>query len=62
MLRPDPRGMSVDVADEGLLAAVHDLDRPVRVQGEQRSVELHGEVLAPTERPADSREMDPHLL
>ena len=62
MLGPDTRRMSVDVADERLLAAVDDLDGPVRVQCEQRPVDLHGQVLAAPEGAADTRKMDPHLL
>ena len=62
VLGPDPRGMAVDVADERLLAVVDDLHRSVGAQREQRRVDLHGEVLAPAERAADAREVDPHLL
>ena len=51
----------MDVTDEGLFAAVHDLDGPIRVQREHRSVDLHGQVLASPERAADAAKMDPHL-
>ena len=62
VLRPDPRGMAVDVADERLLAVVDDLHRPVRAQSEQRGVDLHREVLAAAEGAADAGEVDPHLV
>jgi hypothetical protein len=54
--------MAVDVADEGLLAVVDDFHGAVRVQGEQRAVDLHRQVLPPTERAAHTREVDSHLL
>jgi hypothetical protein len=54
--------MPVDVPDERLLARVHDFHRPVRVQGEERAVDLHREVLAPAEGAADAGEVDPNLL
>ena len=54
--------MAVHVAGERLLAAVHDLDRAARVEGEHRAVDLHGEVLTAAERAADPGEMDAHLL
>ena len=56
------RGVAVDVPEERLLAAVHELHGPVRVQGEQAGVDLHREILARTERPSDARERDPHAL
>ena len=62
VLGPDLRGMPVDVADEGLLAVVDDLDRTVRVQREQRAVDLHRQVLAAAERTSHAREVDAHLL
>ena len=46
VLGPDLRRVPVDVADKRLLAAVDDLHGPVRVQREQRAVDLHREVLA----------------
>ena len=52
----------MDMADERLLAVVDDLHRAVRVQREQRRVDLHREVLAPAERAADPGEVDAHLL
>ena len=60
VLHPDPRRVAVDVADERLLAVVDELHRPVRVQGEHRAVDLHREVLAPAERPADAGQVDAH--
>ena len=62
VLAPHPRGVPVDMADERLLAVVDDLHRPARVEREQSAVQLHREVLAPAERAADPREVDPHLL
>ena len=55
-------GMAVDVAGERLLAVVDDLHRPVRVQREQRGVDLHRDVLAAAERAADAGEVDAHPL
>ena len=54
--------MPVHVAGERLLAVVDDLHGPVRVQREQRAVDLHRQVLAAAERAADAGEMDAHLL
>ena len=62
VLGPDLRGVAVHVADERLLAAVDHLHRTVRVQREQRAVDLHREVLAPAERAADAGEVDAHAL
>ncbi len=62
VLGPDLRRVAVHVADERLLAAVDELDRPVRVQREHRAVDLHRQVLAPAERPAHAAEVEPHLL
>ena len=58
VLAPDPRRVPVHVAGERLLAVVDDLHRPVRVQREQRAVDLHREVLAAAERAADAGEVD----
>ena len=52
--------MTVDVAEEGLLPVVDDLHRPLRVQREHGAVDLHGEILPPAERAADTREVDAH--
>ena len=60
--RPDPRRVAVDVAGERLLAVVDDLHRAVRVQREQRGVDLHRDVLAAAERAADAGEVDAHPL
>ena len=62
VLGPDLRGMPVDVADERLLAVVDDLHRPVRVQCQQRTVQLHRQVLTAAERAADTGEVDADLL
>ena len=62
VLAPDPRRVPVHVAGERLLAVVDDLHRAVRVQREQRAVDLHREVLAAAERAADAGEVDAHLL
>ena len=62
VLAPDPGGMPVDVADEGLLAVVDDLDGAARAQREQRAVDLHREILAATECAADAAQVDPHHL
>ncbi len=62
MLGPDLRRMAVDVADERLLAVVDDLHGTVRLQGEQRAVDLHRQVLATAEGAAHTREVDSHLL
>ena len=52
----------MDVAEEGLLAAVHHGDRAARPQGEHAGVQVHREVLTTAESPADPGEHDPHLL
>ena len=62
VLGPDPRRVPVHVAGERLLAVVDDLHGPVRVQREQRAVDLHRHVLAAAERAADAGEVDAHLL
>ena len=62
MLGPDLRGMAVDVADERLLTVVDDLHGTIGVEGEQRAVDLHRQVLTAAERAADAGEMDTHLL
>ena len=62
VLAPDARRVPVHVAGERLLAVVDDLHRAVRVQREQRAVDLHRQVLAPAERAADAGEVDAHLL
>ena len=54
--------MPVDVPDERLGAAVDDAHGALRVQREQRAVDLHREVLAPAERAADAGQVDAHLL
>ena len=48
--------------DERLLAVVDDLHRPVRVQREQRPVDLHRQVLASPERSSHAAEVHAHLL
>ncbi len=50
------------MAGERLRAVVDHLHRPVRVEREQRGVDLHREVLPAAERAADSRQVDAHLL
>src|SRR5918996_1696666 len=62
VLHPDARGVPMDVADERLLAVVDELDRTAGVEGEHGAVNLHGEVLPPTEGATDAGEVDPHLL
>ena len=62
VLGPDPSRMPVDVPDERLLAVVDHLHGPVRPQGQHRRVDLDREVLPPSERAADTGEVDPHLL
>ncbi len=62
MLRPDPRGMPVDVPDERLLAVVDHLHGPLGAQREHRGVDLHGQVLTPAERAAHTGQVDAHLL
>ena len=62
VLRPDARRMPVHVPRERLLAVVDDLDRPVRVQRQHRSVDLHREVFAAAEGAADTAEVDPDLV
>ena len=52
----------MDVAGEGFLAVVDHLHRTVRPQREECTVDLHGEVLAPAEGTAHSRQVDAHLL
>ena len=61
VLAPDARRVAVDVAGEGLLAVVDHLHRAVRLEGEHRAVDLHGEVLAPAEGAADAGKVDAHL-
>ncbi len=52
----------MDVPDERLLAVVDHLHGPLGAQREHRGVDLHGQVLTPTERAAHSSEVDAHLL
>ncbi len=52
----------MDVAGEGLLAAVDHLHGAVRVQREQGRVDLHRDVLTAAERAADPAEMNAHAL
>ena len=54
--------MAMHVADKRLLAGVDELDRPVRVEGEQRAVDLHREILPAAERASDAGQVDAHLL
>jgi hypothetical protein len=54
--------MAVDVAEEGLLARVEDLDRAAGAQGQHAGVDLHGQVLAGAEGAADPGQGDPDLL
>jgi hypothetical protein len=57
-----PRGVPVDVAVEGLLAAVAHLHRLAGAQRQQAGVHVHREVLAAAERAADPGQGQPHLL
>ena len=54
--------MAVHVADERFLAVVDHLHGAVRVQCEQRAVDLHREVLTAAERPTHAGEVDPDSL
>ncbi len=60
--RPRLRRMPVDVARERLLAVVDHLHGAVRVQREERGVDLHRDVLAASERAADAREVHANPL
>ena len=62
VLCPDPRVVPMHVTRERLLAAVRHLHGPPRVQGEQRRVDLDGEILPPAERATDAGEVDTNLL
>ncbi len=62
VLEAHARGVPVDMADERLGAAVDDAHGALRVQRQQRAVDLHREVLAPAERAADAGQVDAHLL
>src|SRR4030095_8340670 len=62
VLRPDSRGVAVDVADARLLPGIHELRGPIRVQRQHPAVDLHGQVLAAAERAADAGEMNTDLL
>src|ERR671918_407016 len=62
VLHPDARRVPVDVADERLLPVVDELDGAAGVEGEHGAVNLHGEILAPTEGAAHAGEVDAHLL
>ncbi len=50
------------MAEEGLVPGVDDLDRLAGALGQQAGVDLHREVLAAAERPADTRQGEPDLL
>ena len=62
MLEPHAGRVAMNVPDERLGAVVHDLDRPVGMKSEHRSVDLHREVLAASERAPHSRQVNAHLL
>ncbi len=62
VLEAHARRVAVHVPDERLRATVDDAHGATGVQGEQRAVDLHREVLAPAERPADAGQVDAHLL
>ncbi len=59
---PDPRGVAVDVSEEGLLASVAELHRPARPQRQHAGVDLHVDVLAGPERAPDAGEVQPDLV
>ena len=61
-LHPGTRRVAADVAEERLLAVVDHPDRALSAQGEHAGVDVHGQVLAPAERPADTTEREPDLL
>ena len=61
-LHPGPGGMAADVAEERLLTVVDHPDRSSGAQGEHAGVDVHRQVLAPAERPADTAERQPYLL
>ena len=54
--------MPVDVTGERLFAAVDDLDGSRRVQRQQRSVDLHRDILAPAEGASDAGKVHTHPL
>src|SRR4029079_7020243 len=62
VLAPHAGRVPVHVARERLLAVVAHLHGATRVQREERAVDLHREVLAPTDGAAAAREMDTYLL
>src|SRR5918994_583791 len=62
MLRPDAGRVPVDVAYERLLPVVDHLHGAARAEREERGVHLDREVLPPTERAPDAREVHPHHL
>ncbi len=56
------RRVAVHVAVEGLVPGVDDLDRLAGVLGQQAGVDLHRDVLAAAEGPADAGQGQPDLL
>jgi hypothetical protein len=48
--------MTMHVAHEALVAAVHHLDRPLCSESQQRTMDLHRDVLAGSERSPQTRE------
>ncbi len=59
---PDARGVAVDVAVEGFLAPVAELDGLAGAKRQEAGVDLHVDVLARPERPAHAGEVQAHLL
>src|SRR5919202_104681 len=57
---PKPRRVPMDVADEGLLASVPHLDGTPRLERQQASMYVDGEVFAGTERATHAGEVQPH--
>ena len=57
-----PARVAVDVAEERLLAVVDHPDRAPGVEREHAGMDLHRQVLAAAERPADAAQRQAHLL
>ncbi len=62
MAVPHACRVTVDVAEEGLVAGVDHLHRPAGPHGEHAELHLHAEVLPGAEGPADAGEVDAHLV